>query len=300
NFKSEMRLSTIPTEYGEKMVVRIFNREMVNHRLENIGFLKKDKNRWEKLINSRQGLILVTGPTGSGRTTTLYASMNTISTPEINVCTAEDPIEVLVDSFNQVQVNHHIGLNFAKTVRSFFRQDPDIIMIGEIRDLETAEVATQASLTGHLVFSTLHTNGALESIQRLVDIGLPTFLIKSSLNAILTQKLVRKLCPHCKKKVSTSPEQWHSFIGNDKLPYPKYSYKAQGCSSCNDTGFNGRTCLYELVEFNDKLKRIIHPEVELSELKEKSKGMFTTIRENALQKVISGETSLDEVMRLIY
>lgn len=296
----EMRLSTLPTNFGEKMVVRIFDKNVAGKDLSFIGFAPEDLKTWESLINEPQGLILVTGPTGSGKTTTLYTTLNKVATPDVNVCTAEDPVEMEVDAFNQVQVNAQIGLNFAECIRSFLRQDPDIIMVGEIRDLETGEMAIQSSLTGHLVFSTLHTNGALATIQRLVDLGLPTFLINSSLTGILAQRLVKKLCSHCKKPVDTSHDKWAALLDGEDLPMPKQVFEPVGCEECKNTGFVGRLCVYELVKMDDKIKKVITADVEISELREKTRGLYRSIRVNGARKVASGETSLEEVMKVVY
>jgi general secretion pathway protein E len=205
-----------------------------------------------------------------------------------------------VDSFNQVQVNSQIGLNFAECIRAFLRQDPDIIMVGEIRDFETGEMAIQSSLTGHLVFSTLHTNGALATIQRLVDLGLPTFLINSSLTGILAQRLVKRLCPHCKKAVPTDKNKWEALLDGETLPMPAVVFEAIGCEECKNTGFSGRLCVYELVKMDDKIKKVIHSDVEISELREKTRGMYRSIRVNGARKVESGETTMEEVLKVVY
>jgi general secretion pathway protein E len=296
----EMRLSTLPTNFGEKLVIRIFDKSVANQDLDFIGFAPEDLKSWEALINEPQGLILVTGPTGSGKTTTLYTSLNKVATPDVNVCTAEDPIEMEVDTFNQVQVNTQIGLTFAECIRSFLRQDPDIIMVGEIRDLETGEMAIQSSLTGHLVFSTLHTNGALATIQRLVDLGLPTFLINSSLTGILAQRLVKRLCSHCKRPVEASKDKWEALLDGEELPMPVQFFEPVGCEECKNTGFTGRLCVYELVKIDDKIKKIIHSNIEVTELREKTRGMYRSIRVNGARKVASGETSLEEVLKVVY
>lgn len=296
----EMRLSTLPVNFGEKLVVRIFDKNVAGEDLSFIGFRAEDLKTWEDLISQPQGLILVTGPTGSGKTTTLYTTLNRVATPDVNVCTAEDPIEMEIDSFNQVQVNSQVGMGFADCIRSFLRQDPDIIMVGEIRDFDTGEMAIQSSLTGHLVFSTLHTNGALATIQRLIDLGLPTFLINSSLTGILAQRLVRKLCDHCKKPVATDVNKWNSILDGEKLLMPKQSFEAVGCEDCKNTGYCGRICVYELVKMDDHIKKHIHPKVEITELREKTRGLYTSIRVNGARKVISGETSLDEILKVIY
>jgi general secretion pathway protein E len=199
-----------------------------------------------------------------------------------------------------VQVAPHIGLTFAECIRSFLRQDPDIIMVGEIRDLETGEMAIQSSLTGHLVFSTLHTNGALATIQRLVDLGLQTFLINSSLLGILAQRLVRRLCPHCKHEVPTDKNRWETLLDGETLAMPETVFEAKGCEECKHTGYLGRMCVYELVRFDDKVKRVIHQKVDIVELREKTRGLFPSIRTNGARKVAQGETSLEEVLKVVY
>ena len=296
----EMRLSTLPTNFGEKMVVRIFDKNVAGQDLNFIGFAPEDLKMWETLINEPQGLILVTGPTGSGKTTTLYTTLNKVATPDVNVCTAEDPVEMEVDAVNQVQVNTQIGLTFAECIRSFLRQDPDIIMVGEIRDYETGEMAIQSSLTGHLVFSTLHTNGALATIQRLVDLGLPTFLINSSLTGILAQRLVKRLCTHCKKAVPADADKWAALLDGEVLPMPAQFYEPVGCEECKSTGFTGRLCVYELVKMDDKIKKVITEDIQISELRDKTRGMYRSIRVNGARKVATGETSVEEVMKVVY
>ena len=296
----EMRVSTLPTTYGEKVVIRIFDKNVAGQDLSFIGFEENDLKTWIDLISQPQGLILVTGPTGSGKTTTLYTTLNKVATPDVNVCTAEDPIEMEVDTFNQVQVNPQIGMGFADCIRAFLRQDPDIIMVGEIRDIETGEMAIQSSLTGHLVFSTLHTNGALATIQRLIDLGLPSFLINSSLTGILAQRLVKKLCPHCKVPVPTDASKWKAMLDGEDLPMPETVYEPKGCDDCKQTGFIGRSCVYELVRMDDSIKKIIHEKVDISELREKTRGLYKSIRVSGGRKVISGETSLDEVIKVVY
>ena len=223
-----------------------------------------------------------------------------MATPDVNVCTAEDPIEMEADAFNQGQVNPAIGLNFAECIRSFLRQDPDIIMVGEIRDFETGEMAIQSSLTGHLVFSTLHTNGALATIQRLVDLGLPTFLINSSLTGILAQRLIKKLCPHCKRSVPLDKNKWEALLDGEEFTPPKFIFEAVGCEECKNTGYSGRLCVYELVEMNDRIKKTIHPDVDITELREKTRGMYRSIRVNGARKVFEGVTSLEEVLKIVY
>lgn len=298
--KIEMRVSSIPTYYGEKIVMRIFDQTVAGQSLDFIGFTGPDTKTWNDMIHSNQGLILVTGPTGSGKTTTLYTSLNIVATEDVNVCSVEDPIEMSIDTINQVQVNPQAGMTFADSIRAFLRQDPDIIMVGEIRDFETAEIAIQASLTGHLVFSTLHTNGALATIQRLIDLGLPTFLINSSLKGILAQRLVRRLCASCKEKIPLPKDKWEILLDGNKVKPPQFIYKAVGCNECKNTGYIGRLCVYELVEFNDSMKKVIHQKIEMTELKEKTRGLFLPFRVNCAQRLIEGETSIEELLEVAY
>lgn len=296
----EMRLSTLPCAFGEKLVVRIFDKSVAGKDLDFIGFSPEDQKMWMDMITQPQGLVLVTGPTGSGKTTTLYTTLNKIATPDVNICTAEDPIEMEVDSFNQVQVNSQINLGFADCIRAFLRQDPDIIMVGEIRDHETGEMAIQSSLTGHLVFSTLHTNGALATIQRLIDLGLPTFLLNSSLSGILAQRLVKRLCPHCKKQVPVDANKWNAMLDGEDFPMPETVFEATGCEECKNSGYIGRLCVYELVKIDDKIKKHIHKNIEITELREKTRGLYVSIRVNGARKVTSGDTTIDEILKIAY
>ena len=233
----ELRLSTLPTAFGEKLVMRIFDPEVLLRSFTDMGLQGKDGDIWSGMIGRTSGIVLVTGPTGSGKTTTLYTSLRQIATKEVNVSTLEDPIEMVVDQFNQTQVQPKIGLDFATGVRTLLRQDPDVIMVGEIRDLETAEMAVQAALTGHLVISTLHTNDACAAITRLQDLGLPAHLIRVTLNGVMAQRLVRKLCPHCREEVEPNKDAWNSLVKPFKSEMPKTIYKAAGCLECRNTGY---------------------------------------------------------------
>lgn len=294
----EMRISTIPVSHGEKMVIRLFDHQVSGKSLSSIGFSGHDLKKWSELIACAQGLVLVTGPTGSGKTTTLYSSLGEVATPDVNVCTIEDPVEMSVDEFNQVQVNKDIGITFPNAIKSFLRQDPDIIMVGEIRDLETAEMAIQASLTGHMVFSTLHTNTALATIIRLLDLGIPPYLLNASLLGVLSQRLVRKLCMHCKVEIDTPKELWDDLVYPNQVQPPKKVCKAVGCEECKHTGYSGRICVYELVPFTQEIKKLIKAQVQLAELEEKTKGQFTPFKVKAAEKVATGETSLEEVIKV--
>ncbi|MFZ4712135.1 MAG: GspE/PulE family protein [Bacteriovoracaceae bacterium] len=294
----EMRIATVPTLHGEKMVIRLFDHKLSGKSLDQIGFDGSDLKKWREMINSSHGLLLVTGPTGSGKTTTLYSSLSEVANSEVNVCTIEDPIEMAVEDFNQVQVNKDISVTFANSIKAFLRQDPDIIMVGEIRDLETAEASIQASLTGHTVFSTVHTNTALATIIRLMDLGIPPYLLNASLIGVLAQRLVRKLCTHCKEKIETPVELWENLLRDHVVPTPSHVFKASGCSECKHTGYSGRICVYELVPMGNELKKLIKPGLHLAELEEKTKGMFKPFRINAAEKVLSGETSLEEMIKV--
>ncbi|MDH5393984.1 MAG: GspE/PulE family protein, partial [Gammaproteobacteria bacterium] len=236
----ELRLSTMPTAFGEKLVMRIFDPDVLVKNFRELGFSGSDEASWDAMIQQPNGIILVTGPTGSGKTTTLYSTLKQLAKPEVNVCTIEDPIELVEPAFNQMQVQKNIDVDFAGGVKTLLRQDPDIIMIGEIRDMETADMAIQAALTGHLVLSTLHTNDAPTAITRLMDIGVPPYLINSVLIGVMAQRLVRTLCPHCKEAVDIEEEQWKQLVKPWKPARPKKIYKAVGCLECRNTGFLGR------------------------------------------------------------
>src|SRR5437660_417862 len=237
----ELRISSLPTAFGEKLVMRIFDPEVLVRDFAELGFSEEDHKRWQEMTNRPNGIVLVTGPTGSGKTTTLYSTLKTLATPEVNVCTIEDPIEMVEPAFNQMQVVQAIELGFAEGVRALMRQDPDIIMVGEIRDLETAEMAVQAALTGHLVLSTLHTNDAPSAVARLLELGVPAYLLNATLNGIMAQRLVRTLCPHCKEKVAFSRAEdhqaWDALVAPWKSNHPTHVYKPVGCLECRMTGF---------------------------------------------------------------
>ena len=295
----ELRLSSIPTHFGEKLVIRIFDPGIAEKTFSDLGFDKHDIDKCKKVISKNYGLILVTGPTGSGKTTTLQASLKYLSSPEINICTVEDPIEIVNENFNQMQVHDEIGLNFANAIRSFLRQDPDVIMVGEIRDKETAEMAIQSSLTGHLVLSTLHTNTALASINRLLDLGVESHLLNASLVAIIAQRLVRILCSQCKEKKITDKKLWESIFQESTENIPEYTYSSKGCNECKNTGFIGRVCIYELVELNSSMLKYINKDMSLTELQEKTKGNFQNLKSSAIKKVKEGITSVEEIIRVI-
>ncbi|MGE3774285.1 MAG: GspE/PulE family protein, partial [Gammaproteobacteria bacterium] len=255
----ELRLSTMPTTFGEKLVMRIFDPEKLEQPFAALGFTADDVAAWERMVRHTYGVILVTGPTGSGKTTTLYSALRQLARPEINVCTIEDPIEMVEPAFNQMQVQPAIDLDFASGVRTLLRQDPDIIMVGEIRDHETAEVAIQAALTGHLVLSTLHTNDAPSAITRLMDLGVEPYLIGATLLGVVAQRLVRTLCPHCRAPVPCDVEAWKSLIGRATAPPPHTTSVGRGCDECRQTGFRGREGIYEILTVDDALNALIRP-----------------------------------------
>jgi general secretion pathway protein E len=295
----ELRLSTLPTAFGEKLVMRIFDPEVVVKTLPELGFPPEDAQRWDALTKRPHGIILVTGPTGSGKTTTLYTTLKALATSEVNVCTVEDPIEMVEAAFNQMQVQPGIDLSFADGVRALMRQDPDIIMVGEIRDLETAEMAIQAALTGHLVLSTLHTNDTASSVMRLLELGVPYYLLEATLIGIMAQRLVRTLCPHCKAPDGELKDDvWNSIGGGWKIPKPATVYRPIGCPECRQTGFRGRTGLYELVSVTEDFARLIQEETDLNALRQQSMadGMKPLRLAGAL-KVAEGLTTAEEVLK---
>ena len=296
----ELRLSTMPTAFGEKLVMRIFDPDVVVKSLPELGFPIDDAQRWDKLTTRPHGIILVTGPTGSGKTTTLYTTLKALATSEVNVCTVEDPIEMVEGSFNQMQVQHGIDLSFADGVRSLMRQDPDIIMIGEIRDLETAEMAIQAALTGHLVLSTLHTNDAPSAVMRLLELGVPYYLLESTLIGIMAQRLTRTLCSHCKSPDGEMLDDiWQSLSEGSDLPKPTVIYRPVGCPECRQTGYRGRTGIYELLTVTQTFSKMIKAETDIHALKQQSiaDGMKPLRLAGAL-KIIEGATTAEEVLKV--
>ncbi len=298
----ELRLSTLPTAFGEKLVMRIFDPEVLVRDFRSLGFSADDEQRWQHMTQAPNGIVLVTGPTGSGKTTTLYTTLKQLATPEVNVSTIEDPIEMVEAAFNQMQVNRAIDLGFADGVRALMRQDPDIIMIGEIRDLETAEMAIQAALTGHLVLSTLHTNDAPSAITRLFDLGVPPYLINSTLLGVMAQRLVRTLCPHCKKAVPITEDQkatWRSLVSPWKSNEPVQLYQPVGCLECRMTGFSGRVGIYEILLNSPEMRKVIRAGIEVRQMRDLAnrEGM-RPLRISGALKVAQGLTSLDEVVKV--
>lgn len=296
----ELRLSTMPTAFGEKMVMRIFDPQVLVRTPAELGFSSSDAQNWSAMTSQTHGIVLVTGPTGSGKTTTLYSTLKALARPEINLCTVEDPIEMVEPLFNQMQVNHNIGLDFATGVRTLMRQDPDIVMVGEIRDLETAEMAIQAALTGHLVLSTLHTNDAASAITRLTDLGVPPYLINATVIGVVAQRLVRTLCPHCKTSVTDVDEKtWQGLVHPWKQAQPEKLYQAQGCNECRETGYLGRMGIYEILRITPEVRKLIGPESNIEQInKQGLKQGMIPLRISGARKVISGLTSIDEVLRV--
>jgi general secretion pathway protein E len=298
----ELRLSTMPTAFGEKLVMRIFDPEVLVKDFTELGFSDDDKARWNGMTSNPNGIILVTGPTGSGKTTTLYSTLKTLATPEVNVCTIEDPIEMIEPAFNQMQVTHGIDLGFADGVRALMRQDPDIIMVGEIRDLETAEMAIQAALTGHLVLSTLHTNDAASAITRLLDLGVPAYLLNSTMLGVMAQRLVRTLCRHCKEKVRYESARaddvsWEQFVAPWKSKRPEYIYRPVGCLECRNTGYTGRLGIYEILLLSAGVKRLITEQADLGRIRELAyKEGMKPLRISGAMKVATGMTTFEEVL----
>jgi Type II secretory pathway, ATPase PulE/Tfp pilus assembly pathway, ATPase PilB len=297
--EAELRLSTLPTAFGEKLVMRVFDPEVLMRSFDDLGLVGEDFKRWHGMMESPHGILLVTGPTGSGKTTTLYSSLKALSTDEVNVSTIEDPIEMVEEAFNQTQVQHNIGLDFAAGIRTLMRQDPDIIMVGEIRDLETAQMAVQAALTGHLVLSTLHTNDAPTSISRLLDLGIPAYLLKATVVGVMAQRLVRTLCKHCRVKTEVDKEDWDSLVRPWKVNRPEFIYRAGGCLECRNTGYMGRQGIYEIMPLTESLQRAIHDDTDLNTLRQQAmrEGM-RTLRLSGAQKVAAGLTTVEEVLRV--
>ena len=298
----ELRLSTLPTAFGEKLVMRIFDPEVLVRDFADLGFSDDDKARWSQMTGQPNGIILVTGPTGSGKTTTLYSTLKQLATPEVNVCSIEDPIEMIESSFNQVQVQTNIDMTFAAGVRALMRQDPDIIMVGEIRDLETADMAVQAALTGHLVLSTLHTNDAPSAVTRLLDLGAPAYLLNATLLGVMAQRLVRTLCPHCKKAEPISREEeeiWQAMVAPWKATRPQQIHHPVGCLDCRMTGYLGRVGLYEIMLLTPELRKLINPATEIARVREQAyrEGM-KPLRISGAMKVAAGLTTLQEVLQV--
>ena len=297
----DIRVSTIPVAFGERVVLRLLDKTNVLLKVSDLGMPLDRLAEFDRLIRSPHGIILVTGPTGSGKTTTLYAALSTINKTDINIITIEDPIEYQIDGIGQIQVNPKIDLTFAKGLRSIVRQDPDVILVGEIRDLETAEIAIQSALTGHLVFSTLHTNDSASATTRLIDMGIESFLVTSSVIAILAQRLVRVICTDCKEEYTPDSESLQSIGITSKMASGRKLYRGRGCPSCLDTGFKGRTGMFELMVLDESIRNLILKTPDANAIKRKAveQGM-TTLRQDGAQKVLKGITTIEEVFRVTY
>lgn len=295
----ELRLSTLPTAFGEKLVMRIFDPQVLIRSFSELGFSKEDNRRWQRMTRNNHGIVLVTGPTGSGKTTTLYSTLKQLATPEVNVSTIEDPIEMVEGSFNQMQVQNNIDLTFASGVRALLRQDPDIIMVGEVRDLETAEIAVQAALTGHLVLTTLHTNDAASAITRLLELGLPSYLIRSSVLGVMAQRLIRTLCPHCKTAHPVDEQAWKQLTAPWLVKTPAQVYHAKGCLECRGTGYLGRVGIYEVMPMTEALEQFITEQTDHNALRQAAmkEGMHS-LRLSGAHKVAAGLTTIAEIMRV--
>jgi type IV pilus assembly protein PilB len=294
----DFRVSTLPTIFGEKMVLRLLDKENLRLDMTALGFEPESLEKFKRNINKPYGMVLVTGPTGSGKTSTLYSALQSLNTPETNIMTAEDPVEFNLPGINQVQMKESIGLNFAAALRSFLRQDPNIILVGEIRDFETAEIAVKAALTGHLVLSTLHTNDAPSTISRLMNMGIEPFLVATSVNLIQAQRLVRRICRECKVEVHTPPEALVDIGFPASEVRDIKTFKGAGCTACNGTGYKGRVGLYEVMEISEDLRELILVGASGLELRRKAieEGM-STLRLSGLEKIRQGMTTVDEVVR---
>ncbi len=299
--EAEIRVSTIPVAFGEKVVMRIMDPDILFQDHERLGFTPGDLMRYHQFINMPNGIVLVCGPTGSGKSTTLYSTLRYLSTPEINITTVEDPIEMVHEDFNQIAVQPVLGITFGSILRHILRQDPDIIMVGEMRDLETAENAIQAALTGHLVLTTLHTNDAPSAITRLLDLGIPPFLIQSTVIGVLSQRLVRKICVHCKETFEVESSELSARGLDFAKDGPIELYRGEGCNKCRGTGYLGRIGIYEVLPFTEPIKKITTAETNLQTLREQAlKEGMVTLRENAIKKLLGGETTYQEVLRVTW
>ena len=303
--ETELRLSTMPTAFGEKLVMRVFDPEVLVRSFAQLGLSGKQLETWHELTAHPNGIILVTGPTGSGKTTTLYSTLKQLATEQVNVCTIEDPIEMIEPAFNQMQVNSGVDLHFSDGIRSLMRQDPDIIMVGEIRDTETANMAVQASLTGHLVLSTLHTNDAPSSITRLHDLGIQPFLTSATILGVMAQRLLRTLCPRCKQALDVTADseiaiQWQELVQPWRAPVPAQIYKAQGCEHCRHTGYQGRVGLYEIMPLSNELKKLVAADANLDVLKQQAyREGVQPLRLSGAKRISEGVTTMEEVIRVV-
>jgi len=297
----DLRISSIPTVYEEKIVMRLLDKSQGVISLDNVGFTDKQLKEFRNMITSSYGVILLTGPTGSGKSTTLYGALNEIDSVEKNVITVEDPVEYKLERINQINVRPKIDLTFANALRSILRQDPDIIMIGEMRDPETAHIAVQSALTGHLVFSTLHTNDAVSSLTRMIDMGIAPFLISSSVIGVMAQRLVRRICPRCIEEYIPEDDVLENLKVHFKLPDPGNFklYRGKGCDYCKNTGYRGRTAIYEMVRINDEIRSMIMKNTSSNEIKEIAiKNGMLTLLDSGVAKALEGITTIDEVLRV--
>jgi general secretion pathway protein E len=298
---AEIRVSIIPTAFGEKVVMRIMDPDILFQDLDQLGFTSTDLIRYNNFINIPNGIVLVCGPTGSGKSTTLYSTLRYLSSPEINITTVEEPIEMIHEDFNQIAVNHVVGITFGSILRNILRQDPDVIMIGEMRDLETAENAVQAALTGHLVLSTLHTNDAPSSVIRMLDLGIPPFLIQATLRGIVAQRLVRKICNYCKESFQIHTSDLKAMGLNVGQSDDVTVYRGTGCQRCRGTGYRGRTAVHEVLLYSENLRRFTTEKTDLELIRDKAveEGMIS-MRDNAIQKFLAGMTTYQEVLRVTW
>ncbi len=297
----EIRVSTIPVAFGEKLVLRIMDPDVLLQDIEHLGLEAADYERYSRIIKKPFGVVLVTGPTGSGKSTTLYSSLRSLSSPGVNITTVEDPIEMIHEDFNQIAVQSAIGVTFASVLRNILRQDPDIIMVGEIRDLETAQSAVQAALTGHMVLSTLHTNDSVSAIVRLIDLGVPSYLIHSSLVGVVAQRLVRKICPFCTEEFQMERDELRELGFDIQGTGPVPLKYGRGCIKCRNTGYKGRTAVFEVLPYTESIKKMTAEGVRVDELRRRacSEGL-TLLRENGIRKMLKGETTYHEVLRVTW
>lgn len=294
----DVRVSTLPARFGERVVMRILDKDEARLDLDGLGMPAATLRRFKQTLMRPNGIILVTGPTGSGKTTTLYGALSLLNDPSRNILTVEDPVEYAIEGIGQTQINPKVGMTFATGLRAILRQDPDIVMVGEIRDIETAEIAVQASLTGHLVLSTVHTNSAVGAITRLRDMGIEPFLLSSTVTAVLAQRLVRRLCPSCKEAYDTDAAE-RKLIGagaNDSVSV----YRAKGCGRCNHTGYEGRIGVYELIVVDDRMKRLIHDDASEHDISDYAFEKFDTLAQSGFRHVLAGLTSIEEVIRVVH
>jgi type IV pilus assembly protein PilB len=294
----DLRVAVLPTMFGESVVMRVLDRSNVQLSLDRIGLREDELNEMRAIISRPNGIVVVTGPTGSGKTTTLYAALNELNEPDVKILTAEDPVEYDIEGLIQCQVNVEQELTFGRLLRSFLRQDPDIILVGEIRDLETAQIAIQASLTGHLVFTTLHTNDAPSSILRLVDLGVENFLLTATVEAIVAQRLVRRICVHCKEQYTPTEEQLMELSLKPADVVGRTFCRGKGCDKCNRSGYRGRLAIFELMQLDDDMRELVMQQASTAVLRaEARKRGMRTLRESGLLSIYEGQTTIDEVVR---